>query len=96
MTARLVDPPLLGQTVKYSPALGVWESATVIATKYEVNQGAFTTLGYASPYIRRTQNVHLLRADQTATLDVYPASDTGEHGPDEWCHFQANCRVPGT
>lgn len=96
MRPTLVDPPLLGQTVKYSPQLGVWESAVVIATKYEVDEATFAALGLTSTYIRRTQNVHLLRADQRVAFDVYPASDTGEHGPDEWCHFQANCRVPGT
>ena len=93
---RLVDPPTLGQVVRYSPELGLWENATVIATKLQVDVAAFLTLGISAPSIRRSQNVHLLRANLTAALDVGPASDTGEHGPDEWCNSQANCRVPGT
>jgi hypothetical protein len=94
--AQFDDPPLLGAAVRYSPDLGVWEAATIIATKTQVDADAFLTLGISSPSIRRSQNVHLLRGDGTAALNVEPASDTGEHGPNEWCHDDVNCRVPGT
>lgn len=96
MGAQFVGQPSLGQVVRYSPTVAMWEDATIVATRTEADSAFWSARGETSPPIRRSQNVHLSRSNGEVAYQVEPAADTGEHGPGEWCNFDPTCRAPGT